>query len=190
MLPKGSNNLRRSTIGDSSYSQPETNIRLNHFIFQFFINARVPSLSLNFINSKHEEVGPEPENDQSFVYELLQRAFGDKLQVQCLRGREIKDPNTNTSRVVQKLDKTVLNHIESQYTERVLAVGINEEDRTFRNTRSRFNYFVRKCVEKEKKKGIYWQKKQKNTKPGGENTSGIEDDDVGDEEVYDDDDEQ
>ena len=58
----------------------------------------------------------------------MEKALGDKLMHQTLRGKEVKDPKTNSTNLINKLDATILNHIETQFTERVLAVGINEKD--------------------------------------------------------------
>ena len=90
--------------------------------------------------------------------------FGSDLEWQTLTGTLKHNPVTKKIEYHNKLDSKKLDYIYEQYKTRVLAVGINVDDRNCRSARTSFNQYVIQTTDAEHQKRRRRQRKGQDNK--------------------------
>lgn len=110
----------------------------------------------------HETATDVVERDRFFVYEIIKRLFDTETQFQTITGTPTLDSTSGTVVHLNQLNRETLNFAYAQYQKRVIAVGINIEDRKARSERSYFNDYVRMLTDLEHQKRRRREKRQPN----------------------------
>ena len=90
----------------------------------------------------------------------MRYVFKDLLQYQTLMGSLVENRSRKMPERINILDKTKVNYVYEQYRTRVMAVGINAEERTTRAQENVFRRYVSSLTKCEHTKRASREKQQ------------------------------
>jgi hypothetical protein len=103
----------------------------------------------------------DAKKDRFFVGELMRHVFGEEnLGTHTLGGSQVMNEETGIIEIRNKFDPEKLELIYNALCTRVMAVGINRQERNMRKDRKYFNDYVKLEADKYKKRRLREERKQ------------------------------